>query len=66
MEATAGTLQGGDGMNQKCCSTCENMRTSRIDGKRYCMAQDGKEIILRYAKKRPEWCPKLGKREVTE
>lgn len=63
-------------MNQKCCSTCENMRTNRADGtrycgakaggkislpKRYCVLKNGKEIRLRYAKKRPDWCPKVSK-----
>ena len=53
-------------MKQKCCTTCPHVEVNEMTDERYCMLEDGREIRLRYAKKRPDWCPRLGKREVTE
>ena len=47
--------------NQKCCTTCDHVFANEMTGERYCEEMEGKEIRLRYAKKRPDWCPLLTK-----
>lgn len=47
--------------NQKCCTTCEHVFVNEMTDERYCEEADGEEIRLRYAKKRPDWCPLLEK-----
>lgn len=48
---------------QKCCTTCDHVFVNEMTGERYCEEADGEEIRLRYAKKRPDWCPLLPKNQ---
>ena len=49
--------------NQKCCTTCEHVFVNEMTDERYCEDAEGEKISLRYAKKRPDWCPLLQKNQ---
>ena len=46
-------------MNQKCCTKCNHLEVNAMSDERYCKAKDYEQIVLRWHKQRPEWCPLL-------
>ena len=52
--------------NQKCCTTCDYVFVNEMTDERYCGEAKDREIRLRYAKKRPDWCPLLEKNKKNE
>ena len=49
-------------MNQKSCAKCPHVEINEMTDERYCSLKDFELIRLRWHKQRPDWCPRIKKK----